>query len=388
MDGCGAVILPGTVQRYRMPIMANRNDREMTHRADSRCAGDQQGPAIRRRGRFDATVQFNRTICREHFLLRLRVHGAFPATAPGQFVQLGCRPPDTQINDDWAVGKEHVWDTNRPVKLVQPELCGSLGLLRRPFSIAGRGDDDQGVWIDVIHRVIGVGTAWLADLAPGDPLDLIGPLGNAFTLPSDKSTGLLVGGGVGLPPMFYLAQMMQQAQWRAVGFAGAVTRDLLAVTFVQGIEPDPGGRPTPSVREFARYGIDAVVTTDDGSVGLPGRITAGLECVLRAMPDSEASKTVIYTCGPEPMMYAVAKLASSRGIDCQACLEQAMACGMGTCQSCVVRIEDDQDPQEISRCRRPWRYRLTCTDGPVFPASSVIWDTDDPVHSSKPVDRA
>jgi len=326
-----------------------------------------------KRGYFEATVAFNRSICREHFLLRLRLAEEFPATQAGQFVQLGCRPPASCIDTDRLCGQIHEWPPAQAAPPTGPELRGVLALLRRPFSIAGRGDDPNGTWIDIIHRVVGAGTAWMSGLRPGDPVDLIGPLGNCFSLVENQSIGLLVGGGVGLPPMFYLAQQMQQAGWDAGGFVGALSSDLLAVTFDKATPPDRAGAAVLCVEEYARYGFASVVTTDDGSVGLRGRITEGLEGFLRLQAPSDTAKTVVYTCGPEPMMHAVAKLARAHGVGCQVCLEQAMACGMGTCQSCVVKIEDSQNPHAITESGRPWRYRLACTDGPIFEASTVLW---------------
>ena len=329
---------------------------------------------VARRGRFDATVELNRPLCREHFLLRVRVAGDFPATRPGQFVQLGCRPPDSAIDFATLMGGELQWSPDRPPTPHQPEFCHPLAMLRRPFSLAGRGDDERGTWLDVIHRVVGVGTDWLSHLSPGDAVDLIGPLGNWFDLPGDKSIALLVGGGVGLPPMFYLAEALQAAKWDAVAFVGAMSRDLLAVTFADDAQPDEGGRATPCVEEFARHGYATIVTTDDGSLGLPGRITRGLEMQLQRMTDDERARAVVYTCGPEPMMHAAATLAKAHGVDCQVCLEQAMACGMATCQSCVVRI-DAQGSDVVHGVidGRPWRYRFACTDGPVFEAGNVVW---------------
>lgn len=325
------------------------------------------------RGRYDATVAFNRPICREHYRLRLRVAGPFPPTQPGQFIQLGCRPPNGAIDADALRGRELDWQPGERVALAQPELCGRLALLRRPFSLAGRGDDAQGTWLDVIHRVVGTGTDWLARLKPGEPVDLIGPLGNAFTLPADKHLGLLVGGGVGLPPMFYLAEAMREAGWEAVAFVGALTRDLLAVELVDEQPVNPEGLPTPCVAEFAQFDYPTVVTTDNATLGLAGRITDGLALLLDGLPEETARGTVIFTCGPNPMMQAVARLAAARGVACQVCLEQAMACGMGTCQSCVVRIEEHDQPHATDDAGRPWRYRLACTDGPVFDARQVVW---------------
>jgi dihydroorotate dehydrogenase electron transfer subunit len=334
-------------------------------------------PAAPARSRFDAAVEFNRAICREHFRLRLRIATgpAFPATRPGQFIQLGCRPPEGNgASDTLDAGLE--WMPERPPVLTQPELCAPMALLRRPFSLAGRGDDERGTWIDVIHRVVGIGTAWLAGLRPGDRVDFIGPLGNWFFLPEGKSNGLLVGGGVGLPPMFYLAEALRDAGWSATAFVGALCRDLLAVTFNEGCEAcDVEGNPSLSAQEFARLGYRTVVTTDDGSFGLKGRITAGLERTLANLSRDDARQTIIFVCGPDRMMHAVAALAAKFGVDCRVCLEQAMACGMSTCQSCVVRIEDTAKPQAFTAApeNRPWRYKLACTDGPVFDAREVVW---------------
>jgi dihydroorotate dehydrogenase electron transfer subunit len=322
------------------------------------------------RDRFDGTVEFNRPLCREHFQLRIRVN-EFPPTEPGQFIQLGCRGPDRAIDCDALFGRNLEWLDGQEPGLKQQELRGSLAMLRRPFSLAGRGDDDRGVWMDVIHRVVGVGTEWLSELAEGDAIDLIGPLGNAFPLIEGKSLGLLVGGGVGLPPMFYLAEALHEADWDAIGFVGAMTRDLLAVTFDGG--GDVESQPIDSVHEFARYGFPTMVTTDDGSFGLPGRITSGLERVMEKLTDEDAARAVVYTCGPQPMMHAVAKLAEARDIECRVCLEQSMACGMGTCQSCIVQIEDPIRPHGTTDDGRPWRYKLACTDGPVFGSDQVIW---------------
>ncbi len=317
------------------------------------------------RGRFDARVIENRAICREHYLLRLRLPATFPATAPGQFVQLGCRAPNGAADARSLHGGELEWSPDRPPVITQMELREPTPLLRRPFSLAGRGDGVNGPWIDIIYRVVGAGTAWLETLKPGDAADLIGPLGNRFALPKDKSYGLLVGGGVGLPPMFYLADGLHAAAWRGVGITGAMTRDLLAAT----LEGD-------AVGEFVSRGLKSVVTTDDGSFGIRGRVTEGLERVIGGMSAADRREAVVFTCGPDAMMRAVARMAAEAGIDCQVCLEQAMACGMGTCQSCIVRIEDEANPHGRSRGGRPWRYRLTCTDGPVFDARQVVWSDE------------
>lgn len=322
------------------------------------------------RGRFDGTVAVNRPLCREHLLLTVRVSldQAFPMTLPGQFIQLGCGPSDVAEQED----REVAWAGGQLPDLGQAEAAEPVAFLRRPFSLAGRRDSAKGTELDVVYRVVGRGTQWLSGLQIGQAIDLIGPLGNAFTLPAGKAYGLLVGGGVGLPPMFYLAEAMARAGWRGCGFVGATTADLLAVDWTD-TPPAAGGGQAMSVGQFAVSGIGAVVTTDDGSCGMRGLITEGLQHHLETLDHATLDQSVIYTCGPHGMMAAVAKIAGERRLDCQVCMEQAMACGMGTCQSCVVRIHEEASPHGRLPDGRGWRYRLACTDGPVFDAEQVIW---------------
>src|SRR5439155_23164175 len=126
------------------------------------------------------------------------------------------------------------------------------------------------VELDVIHRVVGVGTQWLAALRPGDALDVLGPLGNRFALPAPNQQAILIGGGVGIPPMLYLAEKL--AGRPAVAFCGALTRDLVPLT----LAVDAAGHstedadPCMAVAEFSRYGIPSVVSTDDGTYGFRG----------------------------------------------------------------------------------------------------------------------
>ena len=310
------------------------------------------GPMGHERGQFEATVAANVPLCREHFRLALRLN-RFPITEPGQFVQVACR----NLGDDYCELNEHVWEPGQIPQLRATELVSPLAMLRRPFSLAGRRDVDGGVELDVIHRVVGMGTDWLSRLKIGDSVFVLGPLGNKFELPSDDGTALMVGGGVGIPPMMYLAEKLRGK--KAVAFAGAVTRDLLALT-IDG----------SNITEFSRYGIPAVIATDDGSYGFRGYVTQALEAYLDEHP-AENLCTVIYTCGPEPMMKRVADIASAREISCQIAVERAMACGMGTCQSCCIKVK--KDPNQPPMAGRDWAYRLACTDGPVFRSNDLLW---------------
>ncbi|MEM1011485.1 MAG: dihydroorotate dehydrogenase electron transfer subunit [Planctomycetota bacterium] len=319
----------------------------------------------------------NVPLCREHNRLTLRVPD-MPASVPGQFLQVKCRDVDDapigeveEIVHEWSPGMRidvHQGDANRPTPV-----------LRRPFSIAGR----RGEEVDLINRDIGPGTHWLSTLRPGDKVDVIGPLGVGFTLPDPGGIALLVGGGVGIPPMIYLAQALaalndeaaDDDRRKAVAFAGAITRDLLSLTITDDAPEPPAGRTSKSMEglynidEFSQFGFPAIISTDDGSYGWHGRVTEPLARYLDAWFDDSwevgSVRPTIYTCGPEPMMIAVAQVARERGLACQVAVERAMACGMGTCQSCVIRQKDESD--------RGWSYRLACTHGPVFEASTLLW---------------
>jgi dihydroorotate dehydrogenase electron transfer subunit len=131
-----------------------------------------------------------------------------------------------------------------------------------------------------------------------------------------------------------------------------------------------------NVEEFAGHGVGAVITTDDGSYGFRGFVTQALERYLdRHFSNGAAGgrRPVIYTCGPEPMMKRVADIANTRGIECQVAVERAMACGMGTCQSCCIRLRRDPARDGNAFAGRDWIYKLACTDGPVFLAKDLLW---------------
>lgn len=324
------------------------------------------------RDQFRCAVRANVPLCRDHYRLVLGLP-EFPATEPGQFIQVSCR----DVNDDGWSERELEWPDGGSPRMVGSDIAAPIAVLRRPFSLAGRRNlpGGAGVELDVIHRVVGIGTDWLARRRAGDAIDILGPLGNRFPLPPDGAAALLVGGGVGIPPMLYLAEKL--AGLSAVAFCGALTRDLLPLT----IKPDapiPGAdsaEPIHAIEEFSRHGHRSVITTDDGSYGFRGYVTQALEGYLDQSairnPKSAIAPTV-YTCGPEPMMKRVAEIAAARGLECQVAVERAMACGMGTCQSCCIKVRKP-DPARPPLVGRDWCYRLACTDGPVFPGAELLW---------------
>jgi dihydroorotate dehydrogenase electron transfer subunit len=316
------------------------------------------------RGTYVGHVAANELICTEHYRLTIRL-AEFPCSWPGQFVQIACDGVDV---DECAAPREMEWEPGRP----RPSVCdrdflGALPYLRRPFSIARRVDLADGqVDIDIIHRVVGKGTRYLQKLREGDAVSVLGPLGKGFSIPENLELGLLVGGGVGIPPMFYLAEAFAAAGKPAVAFVGAQRSDLVPLSFAAGGPlPSAEGDPVINAGEFAKFNFPTVISTDDGSLGFKGFVTGALTRFVEQRPTLDRTKVVVYCCGPTPMMKATAKVATQFGFKCQVSLEQPMACGMGTCQSCVIRYQ----PANAT----DWVYKLTCTDGPVFDSADIRW---------------
>jgi len=235
-------------------------------------------------------------------------------------------------------------------------------MLRRPFSIAGLRRGATTCQIDLIGRVIGAGTMWLSRLKPGDVVDILGPLGHGFIPPPPDGNVLLLAGGVGWPPIRWWGQILRQRGVKCEAICGAQTRDLLPIALCE--KPCPQGRFTLCGEEFSACGIPMMVTTDDGSCGMRGRVTDGL---LRHLARSDdLSRISVCACGPEAMLSAVAAICDRHGLPCQVAMERVMGCGMGTCQSCVVPLRD-------APWDEAWHYGLCCTDGPVFDARRVFW---------------
>lgn len=308
------------------------------------------------------TVVGNRRLCRQHFRLDVEL-ARFGSASPGQFVQLRCsEPPEQQPLP------QHDWPDGTLPRLVGAELSDRVALLRRPFSIAGLHHDPQAgrSLIGIIYHVVGPGSKWMEQLSPGHCVSLLGPLGNGFWLYPDQPTAILIGGGIGLAPLVWLAEALKAAGKNVVALCGAQSADLLPLTPVEHHKDrDDPLLPTLGYREFADHGVPVVVATDDGSAGFGGFVSQALEQYWRhnALDPRAAA---VYACGPEPMLKAVADFCMAEGLVLQVCVERLMACGTGCCQSCAVRLRDTQADQG-------WSYRLACTDGPVFDAAQIDW---------------
>lgn len=298
-------------------------------------------------------VAANDPVCREHLRLTITAE-RFPIAQPGQFVHL-CPAGANEASGAPGGGNER----RRP---------GEQGfMLRRAFSIAGLRRTRTGTSIEILYRVMGRGTRWLASLRAGNRISVLGPAGNTFPVHPAKSHAWLVAGGVGLPPLLWLAEALHAAGKQVVAFCGARSADLLPIGMDPDCAPATDARTAHlCVRELAAHAVPAVISTDDGSLGYRGQVGEAMAAyhACHAMP---AADLVVYACGPEAMLRSVAQHCGQRGLECYVCMERAMACGIGTCQSCVVPVRDPADPEG-------WRYVLCCTEGPVFAAGDVIWD--------------
>lgn len=207
--------------------------------------------------------------------------------------------------------------------------------LRRPISICGI-DKENGT-LRFVFRVVGEGTKKLAGLSVGDAVDLLGPLGHGFTMLPPEKKVVVVGGGIGVPPMLQVASQYEKAV-AVLGFKTASECIL--------------------VEDFEALGCSVELCTDDGSLGTKGFVTAGLENIL-----SQGVVDMVCACGPKPMLKGVAELAERYGVPCEVSLEERMACGIGACLVCACRLVKDSKEY----------LGHVCKDGPVFDSKKVVF---------------
>jgi dihydroorotate dehydrogenase electron transfer subunit len=226
--------------------------------------------------------------------------------------------------------------------------------LRRPFSI--HRVERPGVAlgsVEVVFDVVGPGTLALARLRPHDVVDVLGPLGRPFTLPEEGAGCVLVGGGYGTAPLFFLAGELRVRRCRVDFVVGAATADRLL-----------------GAMEAKRVGHSLTVTTGDGSAGQRGVVTDPLPDLLTRVGAGR-----VYACGPMPMLAAVSRVAAAAGVPCQVAVEEQMACGTGICFSCVIPVRGSgrRGPGDPEGSREPSRMARSCLEGPVFEGTAIAW---------------
>ncbi len=231
-------------------------------------------------------------------------------------------------------------------------------LLRRAFSIARIGPAGT---IEVVVAAVGAGTRWLTARVAGDRVDIVGPLGRPFPLPVAAEPGsgpraLLVGGGYGAAPLFALAAALRKRGCHISMALGAASEDRLYGTL-----------------EARRIADSCVFATDDGSCGVHGRVTSAFDAALEEID-------IVYACGPMPMLAAVAGLARAASVPSYVAVEEAMACGIGVCMTCVLPVRPRRGANGSNGTAggdgsgTPIRMVRACTEGPVFPGDAVQFD--------------
>jgi dihydroorotate dehydrogenase electron transfer subunit len=238
-------------------------------------------------------------------------------------------------------------------------------LLRRPFSFADVTPKGDTTAAELLYCVVGPASLRMTTLTRGDAVTIIGPLGNGFWVPEGKKTALLVVGGMGVPPIRCLAKSLTADYSNIETFAFVGAKTVGALPF-EGRSDEIAQQQGFCVPAFTKFGIPSVLATDDGSAGTQGFVTESVARWLDDNRDHRRNEMIVYACGPEPMLAAVAKLAIQRDIDCQVSMERRMACGIGLCQSCAVECRVANSEETV--------YKLCCQDGPVFEAKDVVWD--------------
>ena len=210
--------------------------------------------------------------------------------------------------------------------------CGHSRLLRRPISIC----DWEENLLRIVFEVRGEGTEWLSRRKAGDRLDVLGPLGRGFRM-DREGRYLLVGGGIGVPPMLGCAKWTAERSTAVLGFRSA-DRAMLS-------------------KDFQKSCKEIFLCSDDGSIGRHGFVDAQVRDIL----EKDKDFTAVLACGPKPMLKNVAAVAAGFGVPCQVSMEERMACGVGACLGCAIQMADGT-------------MKHVCKDGPVFNAEEVDWN--------------
>ncbi len=266
-------------------------------------------------------------------------------------------------------GAQHVLSLQAPRIAVRAEPgnfvhvnCGREWLLRRPMSIMSA--DVKSGEIELLFKTVGHATRTLATLEPGDPLDMLGPIGNAFTAVPGRPLKLLLGGGVGIPPMIFYADTLVDSgaptPWVIMGSE-------LPFPFATGpaqlnLPGAPAGASHALRRLEARGIPNWLASRADLQGCFHGYVTALAAALIESLPAVRQHEIALYACGPTPMLAAVAALARRLELPCQVSLEEYMACGVGGCAGCTVEVADLNGTA----------MKRVCVDGPVFDAATVF----------------
>lgn len=247
------------------------------------------------KNQYKAKIVLNEKLTDKFYRMSLEAGKSIGKVVPGQFVHI-------RVND-----------TLNP-------------FFRRPFSIYRAKRN-----IEILYEVVGEGTRMLSLKKKGETVDLIGPLGKGFSFPSKKiKQVVMIGGGVGVAPFLALSDELKKTKCEQILLYGGRTKDHVF-----------------NMKEYKANGCKVSITTDDGSVGVKGRVSK-----LYSKINTDPESTFIYTCGPKPMMASVKEFAEKYGMDGQVSCEEVMACGVGACKGCSTKTSSG--------------YKTVCREGPVF----------------------
>lgn len=281
----------------------------------------------------DARVIAEQAFPGHQYVLRLAAPRCAAAAIPGSFVHIQCDPDIP---------------------------------MRRPLSIM-RADATAG-WIEVLFKVVGRGLEALAASRPGGHISIIGPIGHGFMPDPRRPKAVLIGGGVGMPPLAFLAERLALTlgdPWRPIAFFGSELpfpfKPARDDTPIHGLD-HRWNACMPVLQEVGVLSRLATLAGFDGCY--PGYVTALAGEWLAALRHDERGQVAIYSCGPHAMLQAAAKLARDFDVPCQVCLEEFMACGVGGCAGCAVPVLTENGPA----------MKRVCVDGPVFDAKAVYPD--------------
>ena len=299
----------------------------------------------RRRAAIDPPVRRVPTTRRSKDESARRYTAAMPIDVSGEVIANAALSADYNV---LAIAAPSIAARAAPGQFVMVKAgAGHDPLLRRPFSIFEVLRDGRGAptAISLLNKRIGVSTGLLYAARPGDRVACLGPLGNSWRIAEPPLQAYLVAGGVGLAAFATLAQSLAERRVSTTLFYGARTAaELMYLDFFRGL------------------GVDLVLTTEDGSAGERGRVTAALE---RALAHRTDAMPLVSACGPEAMMAATTKIAMRFRASCEVSMERVMGCGLGGCYSCVVPM----------RTRHGGFHHVrSCMAGPVLPADQVLWD--------------
>lgn len=242
--------------------------------------------------------------------------------------------------------------------------CDPTIPMRRPLSIM-RANAREG-WVEMLYKVLGHGLHALATRKPGDTVSVLGPIGRGFTPHPDKPRAVLIGGGVGIPPMIFLAERLRErtdAQWKPLVLMGS------EIPFPFRTRPSQivvAGMPAGTIAcmpMLDEWNIPSRLASRSGFPGCyDGFVTQLADEWLATLGPAELAEVEIFACGPTPMLEVTAKLARRYGVACQASLEEFMACAVGGCAGCTVLVQTPEGPA----------MKRVCVDGPVFDAYTVF----------------